>query len=225
MTTKIKLKKSSVSSNAPGTGDLDYGELAINYADGRLYYKNSSNVIKNFIDSDLVISTINELSLDSAQTLALFSGGTGVTFNTGEISIGQGVATTDSPTFAGLTVNGDIVVSGGTLTDLTLSGSITEEVYAWTTTTGAITTELEPDNGTIQTVTLTGNVTSLTDNFSSGQAITLHITDGGFTIAWPTMTWVNNGGSAPDLSTPTLTIVSLWKVGSTLYGALVGDGS
>lgn len=113
MTTKIKLKKSSVSSNAPGTGDLDYGELAINYADGRLYYKNSSNVIKNFIDSDLVISTINELSLDSAQTLALFSGGTGVTFNAGEISIGQGVATTDSPTFAGLTVNGDIVVSGG----------------------------------------------------------------------------------------------------------------
>jgi hypothetical protein len=72
---------------------------------------------------------------------------------------------------------------------------------------------------------MTGNITSLTDNFSSGQAITLHITDSGFTITWPTMTWVNNGGSAPDLSTPTLTIVSLWKVGSTLYGALVGDGS
>ena len=32
MTTKIILKKSSVSSNAPGTGDLDYGELAINFA-------------------------------------------------------------------------------------------------------------------------------------------------------------------------------------------------
>lgn len=133
----------------------------------------------------------------------------------------------------GATLNDDLEViawnparlTDGTILDLNIAGSITEEVYAWTTTSGAITTELEPDNGTIQTVTLTGNVTSLTDNFSSGQAITLHITDGGYTIAWPTMTWVNNGGSAPDLSTPTLTIVSLWKVGSTLYGALVGDGS
>lgn len=56
---KVLLKKSSVSSNAPGTGDLDYGELAINYADGRLYYKNSSNQIKNFVDSDVVITQID----------------------------------------------------------------------------------------------------------------------------------------------------------------------
>ena len=55
---KVLLKKSSVSSNAPGTGDLDYGEVAINYADGRLYYKNSSNAIKNFVDSDVVVSYV-----------------------------------------------------------------------------------------------------------------------------------------------------------------------
>ena len=60
MTTKIKLKKSSVSSQAPGTSDLDYGEVAINYTDGRLYYKNSSNVIKNFIDSDLIKTRIDD---------------------------------------------------------------------------------------------------------------------------------------------------------------------
>ena len=48
---KVLLKKSSVPSNVPTTGNLDYGELAINYADGRLYYKNSSNVIKKFVDS------------------------------------------------------------------------------------------------------------------------------------------------------------------------------
>lgn len=54
---KVLLKKSSVGGNAPGTGDLEYGEVAINYADGRLYYKNSSNQIKNFIDSDLLDAT------------------------------------------------------------------------------------------------------------------------------------------------------------------------
>lgn len=57
--TTIKLKKSSVPSQAPGTGDLDYGEIAINYADGRLYYKNSSNVIKNFVDSDIIYSVLS----------------------------------------------------------------------------------------------------------------------------------------------------------------------
>jgi hypothetical protein len=52
----VLLKKSSVPGNAPDSSDLAYGEVAINYADGRLYYKNSSNVIKNFIDSDLLSS-------------------------------------------------------------------------------------------------------------------------------------------------------------------------
>lgn len=53
---KVLLKKSSVGGNAPGTGDLEYGEVAINYADGRLYYKNSSNQIKHFVDSDAIAS-------------------------------------------------------------------------------------------------------------------------------------------------------------------------
>lgn len=57
-TTAIKLKKSSVVGKSPADSDLTYGEIAINYADGRLYYKSSSNVIKNFIDSDLVDSAV-----------------------------------------------------------------------------------------------------------------------------------------------------------------------
>jgi hypothetical protein len=61
MTTNIKLKKSSVVGRAPGTGDLDYGEIAINYADGKLYYKNSSNQIKSFIDSAAVQNLINNV--------------------------------------------------------------------------------------------------------------------------------------------------------------------
>ena len=64
MAATIKLKKSSVGGNAPSAENLDYGELAINYADGKLYYKNSSNQIKNFIDSDAVVSTLSSLSVD-----------------------------------------------------------------------------------------------------------------------------------------------------------------
>jgi hypothetical protein len=54
MSTAIKLKKSSVVGKRPLVGDLAYGELAINYEDGRLFYKNSSNEIKYFIDSDRI---------------------------------------------------------------------------------------------------------------------------------------------------------------------------
>jgi len=41
----IRLKRSSVTGKEPGTSDLEYGELALNYADGILYYKNSNNVV------------------------------------------------------------------------------------------------------------------------------------------------------------------------------------
>lgn len=101
------------------------------------------------------------------------------------------------------------------------AGTITEDVYAISGTS----VSLEPDNGSIQTHTLTGN-TTYTDGFSAGQAVTLMIDDGtAYTITWPTMTWINNGGSAPTLAATGYTVVALWKVSTTLYGALVGDGS
>ena len=103
----------------------------------------------------------------------------------------------------------------------TMTGTIVEDVFALSGTSVA----LEPDNGSIQTHTLSG-ATTYTDGFSAGQAITLMVNDGtANTITWPTITWVNNGGSAPTLATTGYTVIALWKVGETLYGALVGDGS
>jgi hypothetical protein len=101
------------------------------------------------------------------------------------------------------------------------AGTLTEDVFTLTGTSVA----LEPDNGSIQTHTLSG-ATTYTDGFSAGQAITLMVDDGtAYTITWPTVTWVNNGGAAPTLATSGYTVIALWKVGSTLYGALVGDGT
>ena len=76
MSTNIKLKKSSIAGRIPSTSDLDYGELAINYADGKLFYKNSSNQIKSFIDSAAVQSLIDNVSTggggtDSASVISL----------------------------------------------------------------------------------------------------------------------------------------------------------
>ena len=109
----------------------------------------------------------------------------------------------------------------GRTSPVVADGTITEDVYAITGTSAA----LDPDNGSIQTHTLSG-ATTYTDGLSAGQAITLIIDDGaGNTITWPTTVWVNNATEAPTLATTGVTVIALWKVGSTLYGALVGDGS
>jgi len=109
----------------------------------------------------------------------------------------------------------------GRTSPVVAEGTITEDVYAITGT--AVT--LEPDNGSIQTHTLSG-ATTYTDGLAAGQAITLMIDDGaGNTITWPTTTWVNNAAEAPTLATTGVTVIALWKVSTTLYGALVGDGS
>jgi hypothetical protein len=45
MANKVLLKKSSTAAKVPLTTDLDYGELALNYTDGKLYYKTAANAV------------------------------------------------------------------------------------------------------------------------------------------------------------------------------------
>lgn len=56
MSNKIILKKSSVTSKVPLTSDLDYGELALNYADGKIYYKNASNSISYIKNGEVTLA-------------------------------------------------------------------------------------------------------------------------------------------------------------------------
>lgn len=94
-----------------------------------------------------------------------------------------------------------------------------ETVFTLTGTTPA----LNPTNGGIQTWTLTANSTP-TDGIQAGESLTLLIDDGtAFTVTWPSVVWKTNGGVAPTLLTTGLTVIVLWKVGTTLYGARVGD--
>lgn len=51
-----------------------------------------------------------------AEIRAMFSGGTGVTYNNGVIAIGQAVGTSDNVTFNDMTITGDLTVSGTTTT-------------------------------------------------------------------------------------------------------------
>lgn len=84
--------------------------------------------------------------------------------------------------------------------------------------------EIDPKWGNIQTLTLGASRTPKATNFMSGQSMTLHVAATSYTITWTdgtlSPTWI--GGAAPTLSATDDTVISLWKVGSTIYGALVG---
>ena len=100
-----------------------------------------------------------------------------------------------------------------TWTDVPDAYKNTNTVYAISGTTPAI----NPDNGMVQTWTLTGNSTP-TDSLSSGQMVELHIDDGsGYTITWTMVDeWI--GGSAPTLDTTNTSVIFLEKIGSTVIG-------
>jgi hypothetical protein len=143
--------------------------------------------------------------------------GTGVTVTNGNGSAGNPTVSLGVTTLG--TSEASKAVTAAADGTVTFSSAIKETVF---TLAG---TALDPNNGTIQLITLTANRT-LTDSILAGESMTVMIDDGtNFTITWPTMTWVNNGRVAPTLATTGYTVVALWKVSTVLYGALVGNGS
>lgn len=107
------------------------------------------------------------------------------------------------------------------ITSAILNGGYTEAVFAVTSTTPA----LSPTNGSIQTWSLTANSTPTAGTWAAGQSMIIMITAGAFTVTWPSVVWSKVGGSgvAPGLTATGQTCVILWKVGSTIYGSLLGS--
>jgi hypothetical protein len=119
-----------------------------------------------------------------------------------------------------VTLTGTQTLSNKTISNLIIDGYIREEVFAVSGTTPA----LSPSNGTIQTWTLTGNSTPTQGTWTQGESMTLMINDGSaFTVNWTSVPVVWVGGTAPTLATTGFTVIELWEVGTTIYGALVGQ--
>lgn len=109
---------------------------------------------------------------------------------------------------------------GGALTNPVITGTITEDVY---TITDGASVDINPENGSVQLWTLGANRTP-TATMAAGQSVTLMIADGtAYAVTWTSISpaWV--GGSAPTLPTSGYAVIELWKVGSTIYAAYVGN--
>ena len=145
----------------------------------------------------------------------------GVTSTTAELNILDGVtATTAELNYNDITTLGTSqaskVVTADANGDVKFSNSTIETVF---TLTG---TALDPNNGTMQVKTLSGNVT-FTDSLSSGQSMSLSLINGSsYTVTFPTITWVSKGGNNAPTLTANDTLV-FYKTSSTLYGVYVGS--
>jgi hypothetical protein len=91
--TAIQLKKSGVSVNTPS--GLAFGEVALNYADGKLYYKNGLGS-SSYISNQFSFDTIN------SNSSLLFAGGTSDTLS---IAAGNNITISTNTTTKTITIN------------------------------------------------------------------------------------------------------------------------
>jgi hypothetical protein len=115
--TAIQLKKSGETGNTPS--NLQYGEVAINYADGKLYYKDDLNTIRYITNQDS-FSTIlangnSVLAMSTTDILTINPGhGTSIAADVGSKTITLGVNEDQLTSFVrktGDTMTGDLNIS------------------------------------------------------------------------------------------------------------------
>jgi hypothetical protein len=115
MATTIVTKNSSTASAVPTAGQLVQGELAVNVADKKLYTEDNAGSIIVLADG-VKLAGIEALA-DVTDTANVTAAGALMDSELTSIAsvkaLNQGVATTDSPTFAALTSTGEITANGG----------------------------------------------------------------------------------------------------------------
>jgi hypothetical protein len=88
--TPISLYYSSTTTNVPLNTNLANGELAINITDGKLFFKNNSNVVKVMMTNP---AGLNYPTTDGSTGQAIVTNGSGtLSFGTAGITTGKAIA-------------------------------------------------------------------------------------------------------------------------------------
>lgn len=144
-----------------------------------------------------------------------------MTYPAAGIAVSTGSAWTTSKTAPSGSLVGDTdnqTLSSKVLSNPYISGGTTDTVYPITDGTSVT---INATNGAVQTWTL-GAVRTPTITMTTGQSVLLQITAGSYSVNWPSSNFSWVGGSAPTLSTTGVSLVLLWKVGTTTYASYIG---
>lgn len=135
MSNSVLLKKSSVSAKVPQPTDLAYGELALNYADGKLYFKNSSNTIQSFTNDSTTVTLTGTQSLTNKTLTSPNLTGTVSLDSTTLLSINGSTGTSGNYLArgpSGLTWTNPPAGALATLTDVNISSPQIQQVLTYT---------------------------------------------------------------------------------------------
>jgi hypothetical protein len=143
----IILKKSSVIGKIPTVDDLKFGELALNFADGKLYFKSSDNSILSFFTT----STTSSLYINNQTT--------SVSTSTGALVVSGGAGIGGS-----LYVGGELYVNGVNITGPNLSSGETFETV--NKNLKAYDAVLSYSSGVLQNITYTFSQTTIIKTFN-----------------------------------------------------------
>lgn len=181
MSNNIILKKSSVGDKVPLASDLEHGELALNFTDGNLFYKNNSNVVTTIASNKFVSVTGNVTAVGNIS---------------GNYFIGNGALLTGLQTgFLSSTVN-DFVGDGSTvaftlsvtptsenLTSVNISG-VSQLRTAYSVTGNVMTFTSAPPNGSaVEVTTLSGSATSVANIANGTTVIDIPVINGNATVS------------------------------------------
>ncbi|MDB4343365.1 hypothetical protein OAA25_00645 [bacterium] len=236
MTTKIKsgviadnaIVSAHISSGAISSGHLSSIDTdAVSEGSSNLYFtttraRTSLSVTDSGGDGSLAYDNstgaITYTGPSASEVRAHLSAGTGVTYSSGEFSIGQSVATTASPTFADINVTGNINVTG----DLNTVSVTDLDVTDQTITLGAGQNEAASDGSGI---VIAGSSASIlwdepNDEFDFNKSINV---TGNIAVSG-TVDGVDIAARDAVLTSTTTTAgAALPKAGGTMSGALIVD--
>ena len=193
--TPISIYYSATATNVPTAGNLVAGELALNTADGKLFYKDSAGVVQTLASkagnvnvssfsagsTGLTPSTATTGVVTLAGTLNVSSGGTGLsTLTAGYIPYGNGTSALGSS--ANLTFDGNNLGIGGTQS---YSGYRTLLVQGTNVSNGGV-IQIQNSDSSVQSywvnnaaIVTFGSVTSTPVGFITGNTEKMRLTSAG----------------------------------------------
>lgn len=132
----VQIKRSAVAGKVPLAGDLEIGELAINFADGLIYSKNTTGNV-------VVVASINTSNISEVDNL----------YFTNSRVIANVVTYLDTAPYVNVTnnlnVTGSIITPGFEVSDTFTLGS--QILYAQGTNGFSVNEDFDPSNNTLQT--------------------------------------------------------------------------